>query len=56
MGEMTVLQRLLDVAYPNMVTFRKKTEVVDTQRRKVPDKIVASVFTKNKWYAHGVYS
>ena len=34
---MTVVQRLLDVAYPNMEAFRKKKEVV-------ADKIVASVF------------
>ena len=39
-----------------MEAFRKKKEVVDTQRRKVTDIIVASVFTKNKWHAHGVYS
>ena len=37
-----------DIAYPDMETFRKKKEVVDTQRRKVTDIIVASVFTKNK--------
>ena len=52
---MTVVQRLLDVVYPNMEAFRKKKEVVDTQRRKATDKIVASVFTNNKWHAHGVY-
>ena len=46
-GEMTVVQRLLDVAYPIMEAFKRK-EVVDTQSRKVTDKIVASVFTKNK--------
>ena len=45
---MTVVQRLLDVAYPTMEAFRKKKEVVDTKRRKETDKIVASVFTKNK--------
>ena len=44
---MTVVQRLLDVAYTNMEACRRKKEVVDTQRRKVTDKIVASVFTKN---------
>ena len=33
----------------------KIKEVVDTQSRKVTDKIVASVFTKNKGHAHGVY-
>ena len=49
MGEITVVQRRLDVAYPNMEAFTKKKEVVDdTQRRKVTDKIVASVLTKNK--------
>ena len=47
MGEITVVQRRLDVAYPNMKAFTKKKEVVDTPRRKVTDKIVASVFTKN---------
>ena len=45
---MTVVQILLDVAYPNMETFRKKKEVVDTQSRNVTVKIVTSVFTKNK--------
>ena len=45
---MTVVQILLDVAYPNMEAFRKKNEVVDTKRRNMTDKIVASVFTKNK--------
>ena len=48
MGEITVVQRRLDVAYPNMEAFTNKKEVVDTQRRKVTDKIVPSVFTKNK--------
>ena len=48
MAEMTVVQRLLDVAYPNMEAFRKKKEVVGTQRRKVTDIIVAFVFTKNR--------
>ena len=33
----------------------KRKEVVDTQSRKVTDKMVASVFTKNKCHAHGVY-
>ena len=47
MGEITVVQRLLDVAYSYMEAFRKKRGV-DTQSRKVTDKIVASVFTKNK--------
>ena len=47
MGEMTVVQRLLDVAYPNMEAFKKKRGF-DTQSRKVTHKIVASVFTKNK--------
>ena len=42
---MTVVQRLLDVAYTNMGAFRKIEQVVDTQSRKVTDKIVASVFT-----------
>ena len=45
---MTVVQKLLDVVYPNMEPFRKKKEVVDTQKRKVTDKIAVSVFTKNK--------
>ena len=48
MGEMTVVQRLLDVAYPNIDAFKKKKEVVDTQSRKVTHTIVASVFIKNK--------
>ena len=39
-----------------MEAFRNKKEVVDTQRRKVTDKIVAAVFTKNKLYTHGVYT
>ena len=44
---MTVVQILLNVAYPNMETLKRK-EFVDTQSRKVTDKIVAFVFTKNK--------
>ena len=48
MGEITVIQRHLDVTYKNMEAFTNKKEVVDTQRRKVTDKIVPSVFTKNK--------
>ena len=56
---MTVVQRLLDVAY--ILKYKiwrhlKRKEVVDTQSRKVTDKIVASVFTKNNGHAHDVYS
>ena len=32
----------------------KRKDVVDTKSRKVTAKIVASVFTKTKWHAHGV--
>ena len=35
MGEMTVVERLLDVAYPNIEASRKKKELVDTKRRRV---------------------
>ena len=41
---MTVVQIVLDVAYPNMEAFRRKKEVVDTQRRKVTDKSLSSWF------------
>ena len=55
MGEMTVVQGLLDVenskmeaAGKNLEACRNKKELVDTKRRNVTDNIVASVLTKNK--------
>ena len=39
---MTVVHRLFDIAYPNMEAFRKNKRVVDTQRRRVTDNIVAN--------------
>ena len=48
MGEMTVVQRLLNMLYTQIWRHLKRKAVIDTQRRKVTDKIVASVFTKNK--------
>ena len=45
MGEMSVVQRML---HSQIWRHLKRKEVVDTQSRKVTDKIVPSVFTKNK--------
>ena len=60
MGEMTVVQWLVDVANSKIEAVKKKLgecgkkkELVDMKRRKVTDNIVASVLTINKW--HGVY-
>ena len=59
---MTVVQELLDIANlkmeatkKNLEACKKKKNYVDTKMRKVTDNIVASVLTKNKWHAHGVY-
>ena len=56
MGEMTVIQGLLNIANPTMEVIRKymevcrkKKKIVDTKRRKVTANIdFASVITKNK--------